>query len=174
MATAMEDTNERVEGKLDRALLFNQRVKDLSTLQQILNVLELMPGDGLDGTDRRSLVRNLINYLNDPEMIKQIPDIEIKLDMINSLCSRCFEKEREKRKSEEQIDKDVKLRPGMEHIDIPGMGRTFREEGRGAGDLLGLDKEFRNEPGFSLQDLAPGLIGTDDSSRPNYGLPREF
>ena len=85
MATAMENTNERVEGKLDRALLFVQRVKDLSTLQQILNVLELMPSDGLDGTDRRSLVRNLINYLNDPEMIRQIPDVEIKLDLINNL-----------------------------------------------------------------------------------------
>ena len=51
MAAAVEYTNERVEGKLDRALIFVQRVKDLSTLQQILNVLELTPGDSLDGTD---------------------------------------------------------------------------------------------------------------------------
>ncbi len=132
MATAADgNTNrENVEVKLDRAMLFVQGCKDLQTLQQIFNLLEISPGVGMDGNNRRDVVRALVGYLNDPAVIF-IENIELNLDMINNLCQNFYAVEREKKREGrreqnvilQNILPDQRRRAVDNRVDdIPGIG----------------------------------------------------
>ena len=65
-----EENVERVEGKLDRTLLYINGIKELPFLIQIMTILELEPGLNLDITNRRSVNRALLRFLNDRNEMK--------------------------------------------------------------------------------------------------------
>ena len=120
MATAAETERENIEVKLDRALLFVQGCKDLPTIHQIMNVLEITTSSGLDKNDRRAVVRALIGYLNDQTLFTVVDDLEIKLDMINNLCSNYYARKRESRREDAQRDVNVRMRT-TDRVDLPEM-----------------------------------------------------
>ncbi len=115
---------EKIQTKLDRALLFVQGVKDLPTIKQVMNVMEILPGVGLDENDRRALTRALIGYLNDPNVISTEENIEMKLDMINNLCGNYYARVRETklRAQREMIRGDTRTRTEDQRVSIAGIG----------------------------------------------------
>ena len=109
--------NNNVEAKLDRAMIFVQRVRDLPTLIQIMNVMAISPTEDLEINDSRSVKRLIVRYLNDPVNISNGEDIELRLDLVNNICGHYFASQREEKNAGV-----TKMRPGMETIDIPSIG----------------------------------------------------
>ena len=83
---AMAGNKTDVEAKLDRAMIFVQRVRDLPTLIQIMNVMAISPSEEVDINDSRSVKRLLVRHLNDPMNVSSEEDIELRLDLVNNIC----------------------------------------------------------------------------------------
>ena len=115
---------ERREVKLDRTLLYINGIKELPFLIQIMTVLEIQPGPNLDITNRRSVNRALLRFLNDPDVLNLEINFEQKLDEILNVCDHYFAEKREEtlQRAQAREQNDVRLRNPDGHIDIEGIG----------------------------------------------------